>query len=312
MVPSPLKFNLLMFYMFIKKNTFQRSLLAAFLLSIAIFFDVPLKSAQSFSTQRSPYSFLSSAKKAQSSRIPGPDKHANAKTGRRVGTVLIYPTLSVQQRYNDNIYVTEQNTENDFITSIQPEVTIETEKGRHNFALDAAADISHYHEHTSENTEDFTIGFSSTLEGYHNLKFPISARYTQDTRARSNRNIASITEEPVEFEEIKFDAGVIYVPNRLSLATNLSYSQTRLENGQLRTTGVQTVNEDGDTDDINLKVTASYDTRHIIKPFIEFDYTKTDFKNRQFTGNSFNGISRSNNLYRGVTGVLFDHHDIIT
>ena len=42
--------------------------------------------------------------------------------GIRAGSFLIYPTLSVSEAYDDNVFATDNDTEDDWITLISPRV----------------------------------------------------------------------------------------------------------------------------------------------------------------------------------------------
>lgn len=59
--------------------------------------------------------------------------------GIRAGAFLIFPELAIDEIYNDNIFAENNDETDDFITSIQPEVTIESDWSRHALAIAGAA-----------------------------------------------------------------------------------------------------------------------------------------------------------------------------
>src|SRR5512144_3388111 len=51
--------------------------------------------------------------------------------GIRAGSFLIYPKLGVDGTYNDNVFATNHNVKDDFITDIKPEVSVESDWANH-------------------------------------------------------------------------------------------------------------------------------------------------------------------------------------
>jgi hypothetical protein len=84
----------------------------------------------------------------------------------QVGPAIVHPYLSLKETYSDNVYYTEKNTTNDFITTILPSVTLSLPFRMHELSLGASAEFLRYAENTELNVTpyelfvlgDFTIG----------------------------------------------------------------------------------------------------------------------------------------------------------
>ena len=59
----------------------------------------------------------------------------------KFGSFLLWPNLSLQQGYNDNVLATENSTEDDFVTVIQPELIIRKNIRRHEFVASFNSEV---------------------------------------------------------------------------------------------------------------------------------------------------------------------------
>jgi len=64
--------------------------------------------------------------------------------GVRAGSFLFFPKVEVQEEYNSNIFATKNNTKDDFITSIAPELSIESDWNNHAVNFTAGGDFGFY------------------------------------------------------------------------------------------------------------------------------------------------------------------------
>lgn len=79
--------------------------------------------------------------------------------GVRVRSFLFFPKLVVEEEYNDNIFATEQETEDDFITRVAPTMTIESDWSRHFLRFSTGAEFGL---HAHNQNEDYTDYFAET------------------------------------------------------------------------------------------------------------------------------------------------------
>ncbi|MFZ1414999.1 MAG: outer membrane beta-barrel protein [Defluviicoccus sp.] len=77
--------------------------------------------------------------------------------GIRVGSFFLFPKLTLEETYNDNIYATNDNETDDFITNIRPEVSLNSDWANHALTLAAGLDQGLYF---SNDEADYTDWFT--------------------------------------------------------------------------------------------------------------------------------------------------------
>lgn len=75
--------------------------------------------------------------------------------GLRVGQFFIFPSLSVSETYDDNVFATDDDEDDDFITNIEPEFLVESNFTRHALRLRLGSDVAFHVSETDENYQDF-------------------------------------------------------------------------------------------------------------------------------------------------------------
>lgn len=221
------------------------------------------------------------------------------------------PALEVEERYDDNIFVQENNKEGDFITIVRPELLISKDIGRHNFKLEAKGAGKYYASNSDENVMDGSVKLSTNLEAYHSLNIPFEVSYVIDHQDRTNRSTSARTKEPQELHYINASGGINYKPNRLGLEFLGYYSQLRAEDTVNSRTNVVTPGEDRDVNVYGASLTASYDTGAWLTPQASVVYEFNDDVNPTYMNGGFNGTERDNTLLRFLAGVRMDYKDMI-
>ena len=87
--------------------------------------------------------------------------------GIRAGSFLIFPQLTVSEAYDTNVFAVPNNTDDDFITLLQPRVTAQSNFSRHSLNLTAGGNIAFYANNTNENYQDAFIQSTGRLDVTH-------------------------------------------------------------------------------------------------------------------------------------------------
>lgn len=224
---------------------------------------------------------------------------------------LLSPSVEVEARYDDNVFVTETNEQGDFLSMVRPNLVITKEIGRHSFALEGGGQIKRYREFESENTNEVNAEFRGNLEAYHNLDIPFSISYATDHRDRTNRSSGIITEKPVGFSTFSSSAGITYQPNRLNIELLGTYTEIRGEDSRNILTGEIRPGEDRDINQYTAALTTQYDTGAWFTPKAAIIYQANDDLVPTFTGQGFNGEERDNTVWRFLTGLAVDYKSLV-
>lgn len=121
--------------------------------------------------------------------------------GIRAGGFLIFPSVTVAETYDSNIFATNDNEEDDFITTISPQIAVRSNFPRHSLNFTVQSDVGRYVDHTDENFWDYNAGFGGRLDITRNNRLTAAAYAGRDHEARDDPEDpgADETDEPVKF-----------------------------------------------------------------------------------------------------------------
>lgn len=84
--------------------------------------------------------------------------------GVHAGAFFVYPSLGISETFDDNVFATQNNEQEDFITIVSPTVSAESTWSVHELNLGAGARIGRYADFDSENFEDYFVNADGTYE----------------------------------------------------------------------------------------------------------------------------------------------------
>jgi len=84
--------------------------------------------------------------------------------GIRAGAFLIYPSLTVSEVYNDNVFAVDNNKDDDLITVIEPQVRVESNFSRHSLGLTAGSEVAFHINEEDEDYQDFFVSGDGRLD----------------------------------------------------------------------------------------------------------------------------------------------------
>ncbi|MDB5456895.1 MAG: hypothetical protein JWP92_2480, partial [Caulobacter sp.] len=128
---------------------------------------------------------------------PRPDFEAG---GIRSGGFTLYPRITVEAEYNDNIYATATNEQSDTIWRVKPEIAARSNWSRHALGFFASGTINRYADNSSENTEEYTIGANGRLDVIGNSNIIGSVQYQSLTEPRTSPDSPTAASKPVEYK----------------------------------------------------------------------------------------------------------------
>jgi hypothetical protein len=158
--------------------------------------------------------------------------------GLRVGSLLLYPQISVAPTYDDNIFATSTGKTSDTIWRIQPQITAASDWNRHSLSLYALANINQYSQHSSENTTDYTIGGNGRLDVDHATQVNGRLNYIRATEPRTSANSPTGAAKPVRYDLWDFGVEGRHEFNRLLGSLRFSGQNFKYENPPSKTGGV--------------------------------------------------------------------------
>jgi hypothetical protein len=224
---------------------------------------------------------------------PRPDYDA---LGIRAGGFLIYPSTSINGQYNDNIFATNENEEDDFIFTFSPQIAVRSNFPRHSLDFTVQSDVGQYVDHTDENFWDYGAEVGGRLDITRSNRLTAAARFGREHEERDDPEDpgADVTQEPVEYYVFGGDLGFEQDFNRFNV-------------GLLGTFDRRDYNEedpdlDEDERDRNL-YGARLRTGYFISPRINA-FLQGGYRREQRDASNRSG--RDNDVYTGAVGTAID------
>ncbi len=84
--------------------------------------------------------------------------------GIRAGSFLIFPSLRIQEVYDDNVFAEPNDTQDDFITVLRPEIRAESNFSRHRLGFTAGGEVAFYVDNNDEDYQDAFVGTDGRLD----------------------------------------------------------------------------------------------------------------------------------------------------
>lgn len=156
---------------------------------------------------------------------------AHAPMGVRAGSFLVTPKVDVTESYNDNIYSTQNNTESDFITSVKPEVTVESNWSRHALNAKANVEARKFADNDAEDETNHFIGTDGRIDVMRDTAIGGGISWDRSHEDRGNPNSVAAAKEPTRLDTITGKLGAYRSLGRL--------------NGQIETQAERKMFEDG-------------------------------------------------------------------
>ena len=106
-----------------------------------------------------------------------------APLGIRTGAFLIYPSIATGLTYDDNVFATNGDEDDDFIFTLRPEVRAESQWSRHSLAATAFGEFGLYESEDDSNYQDFGTALTGRLD------------VTRDSRTTGSIGISRLHED---------------------------------------------------------------------------------------------------------------------
>ena len=119
--------------------------------------------------------------------------------GAPVGSFRFLPEVTVDETYNDNIYATKNNAQDDFITTFIPRIALRSDWNRHALNFTAASADGVYSDHTSENFNDYLLQTDGKLDVTRNTRLAGLFSYSGNHEERGAPNDIATQTDPVAF-----------------------------------------------------------------------------------------------------------------
>ena len=225
--------------------------------------------------------------------------------GIRLGSFFFLPSLGVGESYSDNIYATESNLKNDYITTVSPRLLLQSDWGRHELHARATGDFGLYKSFTTENYEDYTAETGGRLDVSKDQALTGSLSYAHLHEDRSSPDDVGGT-KPTTYERAGLNAKYAQRFNRLGAQVeargdHLTFNDVPLFGGGTLDSS------DRDRYEAEGAVRVSYNFLPTTAVFTRGSYSRDIYDHTP----DDNGFDRDSRGYRIDTGITIDVTELL-
>jgi hypothetical protein len=137
--------------------------------------------------------------------------------GIRVGSLIVLPSVTVSESYDDNIFAANDGEIDDLITDIEPEIIVKSDWNRHALKIVAQADVGRHNDNTKEDYEDVKFSGRLRVDAFSDTYLIGDGGYAMRHAERSSPDDTGGT-EPTQFVVMNTEVSAYHRRNRFSLS----------------------------------------------------------------------------------------------
>ena len=225
--------------------------------------------------------------------------------GVTVGSFILLPSVALEQLYDDNIFDTDNNTEDDFITRVVPRFDLRSNWQNHALNFEGGAAIDRFWDNSDEDTEDYDIGASGRIDIKRSTNVRLRSSYEHTHEDRGSPDDAQGT-RPTEIDI--YDVGGEFFHNFGTLNGTVGGSFRRLSFDDVNAAnGAPIIEHDRDRNRAEGFARVGYE----INPSYEV-FFRGSYNDIEYDGNEVGtGIDRSSDGYDFRVGLDADFGGIV-
>ncbi|MBK1620647.1 hypothetical protein CKO42_19880 [Lamprobacter modestohalophilus] len=208
----------------------------------------------------------------------------------RLGAWLMTPVVNIGQTYDDNIFATPDDKVDDFITDIDPAITLASDWNRHQTAFKLDGSFGFYQENPDENRRDYSIANTTVFDVWAGTRLTTDLLYRHAQTPRTSPDNLDASAEPLRFDQRQ--AGLVLSRDLSIFTLSLSGTMKRLTYSNSEAVGGGTINNsDRDRTDSGYAITLGYQPFPQTSASLSLGYEDTDYDDAA----QFGGPDRDNN-----------------
>jgi hypothetical protein len=225
--------------------------------------------------------------------------------GIRAGAFHIYPVVSVEGQYDDNVDATKNNKRDDYAAIFSQNINVESDFSRHAVGFNVFSDVGRWLDDSKEDFWDFGINGSGRLDitGDNNLDANFGVARQHDNRDDSEDD-ATVGESRRPVRYMDYSAGLAY--NHLLRNITLRFGGEFDRQNYRQGAGTANQNE-RDINQYTGLLRVGYNVSPRINTFVQGVYTV----NRYDASRDSDGFKQDSEVYGGAGGVNVNFTDLL-
>ncbi|QGZ93382.1 outer membrane beta-barrel protein [Terricaulis silvestris] len=161
---------------------------------------------------------------------PKPEYDAS---GISVGTFKLYPEMTLSAEYDDNIFATQTDPQEDLVFNVSPSLTLASQWSVHELNLALTAHSRSYNEFSQNDTTDYGIAANGRLDVLRDLRVQGGASYGEATEPLSRSPTSLPLAEPIKYTNTSANLELVKEFSTVRVSTGARYSAADYEDGVL-------------------------------------------------------------------------------
>ncbi|MEC9369279.1 MAG: outer membrane beta-barrel protein [Pseudomonadota bacterium] len=219
--------------------------------------------------------------------------------GVRVGSFLLFPEISVEGVYNDNLLLATTGAQSDTGVAFLPGVAFRSQWSRHELTGQAKGNIINYNELTSEDERSLTAGLQGRMDITARTQLRGELNYESGQEERSSTDFPDGAAERPEFRNHGAAVQGDHRINRVRLRLRAETRSEDFDDSRL-ITGVETNNDDRDFTEKRLTGRVGYDLQPGVTAFVQASGNTRDFR-QSLDDNGLRNGSSGHDVQAGMT-----------
>jgi hypothetical protein len=221
--------------------------------------------------------------------------------GVRAGSFFIYPKLGVEGTYDDNVFATKHHTKDDFVTSIKPEVSIESDWANHALDFSTGADSGFYSDFTRLNYTDWFVSGNGRVDITRDAALFAGGGYARDHEDPGEPDADANAKRPTEFDLINGFTRYVQKVGRFRGIGEVNVIRLDYDKTDTFNAGSQS-NTDRDRTVTTGGLQVGYEFLPSYEAFVRAEGNDRTYDQKVDAG----GVERSSNGYTAVAGIALD------
>jgi len=222
-------------------------------------------------------------------------------SGLRTGGFLFYPTATVDGKFDSNIFATEEDEVDDFITIIKPAFALVSDWNNSSFSVFGSADIGRYSDNGAEDFEDFKFGASGRIDISRGSNITVDFGYSDLHEDRGSPDAAGSVAAPTQYSTLNAAIGFKRDEGIVSFAVKGTYEDKDYDDALL-IGGGSFENDDRDRETVTGSVRLGYDLNEDYEAFVKFTTLAVKYDDSRLDG----GPLRDSDGWDVVGGTAFN------
>lgn len=221
--------------------------------------------------------------------------------GIRARSFLIYPELTVAGAYDDNVFATDNNTQDDFILEVRPSITAQSQWSRHALQAQVRGAVGRYQDENDNDYEDFGAGIAGRLDVKQGSVLTGNFDIDRLHESREDPDDANEEEDVTEFYRGIADVGYRHTFNRLFVRP--SFRAVRLDYEDAGNVN----NDDRDRNEFFPGLRVGYEISPRFNAFVQGQYKVVRYDETPDDG----GVDRDGEGYTVEVGTEIDYTGVL-